>query len=281
MLVCAVAFTSAAYVLKTEANNWKGGFEKMMADWEIPQAELRAGDKTIVQLNKEVEKLTQDLVKAKEDRDKWQRAVDDKIITIGLRDTEIAKLQGQIAKLQTSEERLRDDVGAIKTQLTEQLKTNTRLDVENKAAQLAKDAAEKAQRKAEDELAHCQDDLRNLRDQLKLTKGDLKTSVDLLNRYGDTFGEEGKRLAGAAKTPQVPINGLVRRADNKAGIILISVGKGDDVATGMTFEVVRGTRYVGRIRVTDVFDEEAICRVVLPLTHDPIREGDYVTTRIQ
>ena len=130
VLVCAVAFTSAAYVLKTEAKNWRGDFEKLKADWEIPQAELRAGDKTIVQLNKEVEKLTQDLVKAKEDRDKWQRAVDDKIITIGLRDTEIAKLQGVITKLQTSEERLKDDVAAIKTQLTEQRKTNNRLATE-------------------------------------------------------------------------------------------------------------------------------------------------------
>ena len=67
----------------------------------------------------------------------------------------------------------------------------------------------------------------------------------------------------------------------RSGIILISVGKGDGVAGGMTFEVIRPNEYVGRVRVTDVYDEEAVCRVVLPMTPKQIREGDYVTTRLK
>lgn|GEM_PF-2480057 len=281
VLVCAVAFVSAAYVYTEEAKNWKGDFEKMMADWKIPQPELRPGDKTIEQLNNEVAKLTQDLAKANEQREMHQKKADDALVTIGLRDTEIQKLRGEITELQTSEKRLKDDVASIKTELKNLRDENQRLATEKEQARKDKIAAEQAMRKAQDELAACQDDLNNYRNQVLGLKRDLKTSMDLNKRYDDVFGEEGKRLAEATKGPQPKINGLVKQADNKAGIILISVGKGDGVGTGMTFEVVRGTRYVGEIRVTDVYDEEAVCRVVVAKTRIAIQEGDYVTTRLQ
>jgi len=265
VLVCAVAFVSAAYVYTEEAKNWKGDFEKMMADWKIPQPELRPGDKTIEQLNNEVAKLTQDLAKANEQREMHQKKADDALVTIGLRDTEIQKLRGEITELQTSEKRLKDDVASIKTELKNLRDENQRLATEKEQARKDKIAAE----------------LNNYRNQVLGLKRDLKTSMNLNKRYDDVFGEEGKRLAEATKGPQPKINGLVKQADNKAGIILISVGKGDGVGTGMTFEVVRGTRYVGEIRVTDVYDEEAVCRVVVAKTRIAIQEGDYVTTRLQ
>ena len=282
MLVCAVAFASAAYVLTQEAKNWKGDYHEVMDNWKIPQKELKPGDKTIDQLKADIATLQGDLAKAKEDRDKWQRTVDDKIGIIGLRDAEIVRLNGELKELQTSEKRLKDDVADIKNQLKIQREDNKRLADDKEAARVAKVAAEKAQRKAEDERARCEDDIRNLRKQLELTKGDLRSALDLNKRYEGVFGETGKNLtADPRMTPLPKIKGMVKRADNNAGIIMISVGQGDGVGSGMTFEVTRGGGYVGRVRVTNVYDEEAICRVVLPMTPNPIREGDYVTTRVK
>ncbi|HUW57548.1 MAG TPA: hypothetical protein VMZ92_12995 [Planctomycetota bacterium] len=272
VLVCAVAFASAAYVLTQEAKNWKALHDKLKAEKEAE----------IAQLNQQIVTLQGDLAKAKADAERWRTEVDNHKVTIGLRDTEIARLNGELKELQNSEKRLKDDVAEIKNQLNVLRDENKRLADEKEAARVAKETAEKAQRKAEDERARCEDDLRNLRKQLELTKGDLRSALDLNNRYEDVFGEKGKNLTADPRlTPLPKINGMVKRADNNAGIIMISVGQGDGVDSGMSFEVTRGGGYVGRIRVTNVYDEEAICRVVLPMTPNPIREGDYVTTRVK
>jgi hypothetical protein len=273
VLVCSVAFAMTAFVLRQEAMNWKKAKEDTERMLNETINELKAANVT----------LKADLEKAVQARQAAESQANDFKEKLKERDAQIAVLNGQVGDLEASKKRLEDDVAAIKEQLRVQLANNQRLDAAERAAQAARVAAEEARRKAEDELAACQDDLRNLRNQLKITVGDLRGATDLIERYFQVYGEEGKRLAEAAAAPVRQISGRVTQADNPSGIIMISVGKDDGVRTDMTFEVVRpdARQFIGRIRVTDVHDEEAICRVVGPMSPNVIREGDHVTTRVQ
>lgn len=273
VLVCSVAVLMATWVLKEQATNWKADYYKL---------ETQKNDEIDV-LKKEVGQLTANLEKAEEDRDKWQRQVDDKITTIGKLDIEIGTLNSQIRMLESWKKRLEDNVAGIRNQLELQRKANETLSAKKEAARIAKETAEKDMRDAQDELTACQEDLTDLRNQLQIRTGNLKSAVDLNERYGIVYGVEGVRQTAMTETPPPKINGQVVRADNNAGIVMISVGKDDGVTDGMRFEVVRtaARAYVGRVRVTNVYDEESICRVILPMTPNPIREGDYVTTRLK
>jgi len=274
LLVCSVAFTMTAYVLVNETENWQEKYKQR--DKELTDQ--------INKLTETNETLKADLAKSQEEWKKWQKEILDHKTTIGLRDTKIADLEGQLAELKTRNKRLDDDIAGIKNQLQKQLDENAQLTKDKEAARTAMNDAIKAKREALDKLAAAEDEIANLRNQLQLTRGDLRTAIDLTKGYEETFGPEGRRLAEeGAKTPVPLISGQVKRADNRAGIVLISVGSDDGVKVDMNFEVVRpGARaYVGRVRVTNIYDEEAICRVILPMTPNPIKEGDYVTTRLQ
>ncbi len=108
--------------------------------------------------------------------------------------------------------------------------------------------------------------------------------MDLNKRYKSVFGDKGVHLTEKADAPIAKINGKVSSADNFVGIVKITVGKGDGVTKGMLFEVIRpgAGAYVGRIRVTQVDDEEAICRIDRVMTdRNQIQGGDDVTTRLK
>lgn len=273
VLVCAIAFASAAYVISKETNNWR----KMHADLKAQT------DKTIADLNTNIAKLTEEKKTAEAEREKWKSAVDDRIKTIGERDAEIQKLNGTITDLTTTTKRQSDDIAEIKNQLKIQTDRNIELKKEADDARDARIAAEKAQRDAEDKQRALEDDVKNLREQLKLTKSQMKSAEELNARYSAVYGENGLRLAQAAPAPVPTINGRVLNADNPMRLVAISVGKDDGVIPGMLFEVVRPTanQYVGRVRVLEVKDEEAICRIDVAMTPGAIVEGDHVTTRVR
>jgi len=273
MLICAVAFAMTAYVLKQEATNWK---DKHDALEKNKNAEIK-------KLTDENAALKNDLATTTQDRDNQQKEVVARDLKIGERDTEVARLNGELKLAQASVKRLEDDISSIKNDLKNQANDIKRLQGEKDAAVKARDTALEDQRSAEDKQRALEADLADLRKQLQLTKGDLKSALDLNNRYAQLFGEEGIRLTAMTETPPPKINGQVVNADNRSGIVMISVGKDDGVTVGMSFEVSRpqASQFVGRIRVTELYNQEAICRIVRPMTPNPIQEGDHVTTRVE
>jgi septal ring factor EnvC (AmiA/AmiB activator) len=274
VLVCAVAFASAAYVLVSETSDFKGKYLTEKADKEKQVASLQA----------DIQKLGADKKQAEEERDKARNEALEQAKTVGVRDAQIASLKEELKKQDGINTALQTDVNKIKDDLNKQLEDNKNLRTQAEAARVAKEDAEAKMRKAQEDLAACQDDLTNTRKRLADTEGTVAKQKELLDRYNKVYGQTGLSEVQKPEVTPVPlIKGEVLKVDNKAGIVLISVGKGDGVASGMTFEVVRSEPkgYVGRIRVTDVYDQEAVCRVVLEVTTKPIKEGDYVATRLQ
>ena len=271
VLVCAVAFVSAAYVLTEQTKNWKAEKEKVEKELGDKITGLEA-DKT--RLQGEVEQAQNKQRLSDEEAKNMKARADERETKIKTKDLQIAELNKTDAELRAT---------LLKNQETIDTLTN-----DKNALQTAKDtavtertAAVAAQRKAENELAACQDTLGKTQKILTAKTTELNDAKLKLDRYAVEYGDAGKRKVVTANV-QPLIKGAVMKADNDSGLVMVSVGKDDGVKKGMTFEVVRPpSKYVGRIMVDRVDDEIAYCRIDPSMTEDPIEEGDYVATRLQ
>lgn len=273
VLVCAIAFASAAYVLVTQTENWRDQHAKLLATTTETINKLKADNKT----------LTDERDAAIAKRDDWQKDVDRLNTELGNRDTAIAKLTNEKKDWEAYRKSTEDELRAINKKLTDESARNDELAKKVEEHRLAREAAVKAQLLAEDMQRNLEDDVKKLREELKIAGTQLESSKKLNDRYATVFGEDGLRLAQAAPAPTPLISGQVKSVDNPMRLVAISIGKDDGVRVGMTFEVVRtaGNVYVGRVRVLEVKDEEAICRIDTAMTAGAIVEGDHVTTRVQ
>lgn len=76
--------------------------------------------------------------------------------------------------------------------------------------------------------------------------------------------------------PAPAIEGTVLGVSDRVNLVLISVGKKDNVEIGMTFSVLRGTDVVSRLMVDKIEDGWAACRELKDARKQQILEGDQV-----
>jgi len=275
VLVSAVAFFMAAYVLSQEMKNWQSKHEELQAKY----------DKDVADLNKKL-KDAQDNAKDADDkrqtaegkRDEYERLTKEQA-------TSIKTLQDDLAALKKAKDALDISFDKISGELKVLNDKNTTLTTDNDTLQKEKDAALKAQKKAEDDLAKEQDDNRRLRNMLKLRTAERDALREETVAWVSVYGNDGIRLTRAVMKKPVPpmINGRVNNANNASGIVEVTVGKDDGLNEGQTLKVVRPEAgvFVGCVRVETVYDERAICRIDRKMTRSVIRRGDHVTTRIK
>ncbi len=274
VLVCAIAFAAAAYVLVKNTEDFKGKWTE----------EQKAHKTDVEKYTKEKNDLQIALDAAKAESKKYQGEYDKVVLDLGSKQAELLAAKKDLDAAQADVKRLGDAVAEIKKLQETQNAAIATLTKEKEALSAAKDAAEGAQRTAEDKLKTANDDIVNLQKALKLTTSQLDDSKGLNERYAKVYGEDGKRLAEAAPALPPVINGVIKSADNPQRLVSISVGKDDGVKAGMTFEVVRTatSEYIGRVQVREVRDTESICRIDTAMTDArTIAEGDHVTTRIK
>jgi predicted nucleic acid-binding Zn-ribbon protein len=271
VLLGAVVIVAGLYVWAGEATNWKEQCETQVKKLEGELSACRTAKK----------KAEDERDKALEDAKTWRTLADDTIKEKGKADIENAALQQRIKDQDANLKQLQDSLRTLTGQLNSlqaDLKTVT-----TQKDKLRDDLikAEERVRKAEDELAGAREELQNARDMLKDTKGQLTSAAQLNERYEQIIGPESRRLIAQTKTVVQKIDGRVRRADNRSGLVLISVGVADGVTEGMAFEVIRShaNQYVGRIHVTKADDTQAVCRIDKNFTKMAIMEGDDVSTR--
>jgi hypothetical protein len=272
VLVCAVAFVSAAYVLTQETRNYKKDAE----EWKDKKVKVEKdlGDK-ITELTGQV-KQAQDAQAGAEAKQK------DLTERVGEREATINAKKLENDELTKANTDLRANLDKGLATIDSLTKDKNALQTEKDEAVTAKTAADEAQRTAEKDLKACQDDLKKTQGILAAKMSELEQAVKELGLVAEVFGADWRdRVAGVKELPPV-IKGTVRKADNNSGIVMLSVGKDDGVKKGMTFEVVRPPqKYIGRIEVYQLDDEAAYCRIIPAMTEDAIEEGDYVATRLQ
>ena len=77
-----------------------------------------------------------------------------------------------------------------------------------------------------------------------------------------------------------PIDALVEEVDGDLEMVVLSVGRQDEVKEGVEFTIYREGKFVGKVRVNKVYDNLAGAKVLFTDKGFDIRQGDRATTRI-
>ena len=201
--------------------------------------------------NGDVEQLTTKVVTAEGQRDeaRTQQQTSEKLAT---------SLTGELSKvkeqLQTAHDKLSEAVDLQKVANAERFRMKTVLD-------------------------ETQRELRDSRVALQSTT-DKYESLELV--YAAIEKKLGKDGIDAILSGLVapPIDALVEEVDADLKLVVLSVGKQDEVKEGFEFTVYREDKFVGKVRVHKVYENLAGARVLFTAAGGGIRQGDRATTRI-
>ncbi len=103
----------------------------------------------------------------------------------------------------------------------------------------------------------------------------------MIKRLYDKGINVAELIAGAAE-PDQPIHAKVLSVRSDVNVVLLSVGKKDEVKEGYRFTVYRGDQYIGKVQVESVYPNYAAARIISELLQKDqmIREGDNASTRV-
>ena len=111
----------------------------------------------------------------------------------------------------------------------------------------------------------------------------LSEKIDSLElAYGAVEKKLGKDGVEAILSGLVspPIDALVEEVDSNLNLVVLSVGSEDEVKEGVEFTIYREDKFVGKVRVSKVYENLAGARVLFTAEGSDIRQGDRATTRI-
>ena len=266
--VAAIALASASYVFVKNAANWKDKHDALVKTSGAEIERLKGVNEAVGKERDDAKALA--TAKAKE-ADDTQKELDGVVVRR-------EELQKRYEGVLEDNKKLTASLTKIEDTLDKQAGEISLLRKEKDKFRTEAEAAQRAQEAAEDNLALCKDALNIAQKQLTGLNDNLKRKDGIIGQY-----EEKAPAVDIDKTvPNMPdINGKVVRVDNKAGIVMISVGKDDGVTKDFSFEVYRANQYVGRVWAHEVYGERTNCLIDRAMTEHDIMENDYVSTKLQ
>jgi Na+-transporting NADH:ubiquinone oxidoreductase subunit NqrC len=154
-----------------------------------------------------------------------------------------------------------------------------RAEIEQQKNALA--ALEQKRDELQDKLVVKEKELKMIADEAKRLTDEYAYANDLIRKLEKAVPDEVAK-ARSADTIQAPktIRGKVAAVDAKLGLVVINVGQRQGVQKDYAFIVFRGSQYVGKIIVDEVFPDVAACRYSRPDMKDDVQVGDDVTTKL-
>lgn len=197
---------------------------------------------------------------------------------------------------QARAERTRDNLAETAATLT---KRNDELETANKQAIAALDTATANEAKLTAEVTGLRQEIRNTQQDRDKQFATVVKQSDLIHQnQGELRRLEEKRLLLAQQvakqrtvlrehdlsedTPKVPprvIGKVVAVA--KGDMVEVDLGTDDGVHDGLTLEVFRGAKYLGKLEVLRTTPDRAVGRVIPGFKKGIIQAGDNVTTRFK
>ena len=268
-LILALFFLGASATLFQVQKGWKGTAEKMDSKFEVlaqkteeslqqKDGEIstyRANNQTLGNENEVLKSQNQDLTNANEDLKK----------DVAQKDQTINTLNGTLA---TKEQRLQDKDSVI-AQKEEAIQSLTSELADSKESE--KDAVAMASRAVIDRqlLEEQLGKMSELAAQNENELNDAKLALASAKQQGYT----GIGVSIAPKIDAVVV--AVRD-----GIVVLSVGRDDNVKAGYEFTVYEGSRFIGKVKVENVLGDMSGARVLFTDQGETIRAGNQASTRL-
>jgi len=184
---------------------------------------------------------------------------------------EMAQNAAKAANL--TNQQLAKDLATEKQRLTEKddLINKTKTDLDTAVADAAE--ARKERDRLRIDLEKAQTDLGVARTEYKDSSEKVQSLELLVKAYEVKYP--------AIKSPLLPaIDAMVNAVDLDEKLVVLSVGRDDNVQTGFEFTVYRGDEYIGKVQVIKVYPNLAGARIVVLKDGAQIQRGDKASTRL-
>jgi predicted nuclease with TOPRIM domain len=164
-----------------------------------------------------------------------------------------------------------DQLNSDKSQLIDQKDEAL---TEKRAAVETANTAVTEQKRLEREILNLQDQLAQVEKDMNALGEKLENTNLVVAQYEDKFG----KLADTIGVPLV--KGAVMAVDNDLNIVLLSVGRDDNVKPGFEFTIYRGNEYVGTVLIDKVDKDHCSGSSKKEIERLNIAVGDKATTRL-
>jgi TolA-binding protein len=268
-LLLAVAFLGAAATFLGQQESWKFKHTELNDKYTRETKELNDALTSVRNKNRELE---QNASQAQSSLTALQSRFDQKETDY----TQLSNAQNELIAKYNSLSATYDDIVAQNKQLAADkdrlVNEKDQAMSERRAAIDDKNNATTEQKRLEGEIEDLNTQIAELNKRLVANADELESANIKLEAYRKQVGE----LPNLINPPK--LDGKVTGVDNDLNIVLLSIGRDDDVKPGFTFTVYRGNEYVGKIMIDKVEKDYASGYSMKELQKHPIEVGDDVTT---
>ena len=245
------------------------------------EAEKEAHAKTQGEFAAKVEQFTNDLAEAERVR---QNAREQKAVLEtenGRLTTQINAMTAQLSTKDTQISELTNNLSKLEEDVQRQGTFVAKLTKDRDDAFADARSAREGEKTAQGKLLAEENKNRDLSNQVAELNRNLVAANEKIGNLDNmiTFARS-KGISFGNLLMMKRVNGAVTAADNNEMIAMISVGKNKGVQRGYVFDVVRGSDYVGRIEVDEVYPNSAACTIKLLAQGAMIQPADIVTTSL-
>lgn len=197
---------------------------------------------------------------------------------------ELDAAKDDASKLKSQLDKISESLGGFNTTNQDLIAAKDKAAADARDAEKARDqaleekmAAEAARRDAEEALAKANADIEDLKMQVASAAKDIDSLNTKLTNLVTVTGVSIDDF-----TAQKQIDGAVLGATYELGdgLVTLNVGADAGVQTGMTFEIYRGDKYKGQVRVQKVLNNMCSALVVRPVAGQKIGQGDSASTNL-
>jgi len=277
-LLAAVFYTGITAALVSLQENYR---QRLVDAQAKHREEIRKKDNDIADLNEQLKQVKDqlDLVRrelaraqaeAQEMRTEWEEAAAVNRYAMAI----IRDQEDQIAGLTARVDSYNDD---LKAQRDANDKLQAQIaELENQRKQLL---AERD--KLQDLLKVREIDLTNATKEVEKLTEDLSWANNLLAKLNELRPDiYHDLLGGEVLQPKKVIRGKVIGVEKKLGLVVLNVGQRHEVRKGYRFIVFRGSQYVGKVVVDEVFPDMAAAHYDRAAMKTDVEVGDDVTTKL-
>jgi predicted nucleic acid-binding Zn-ribbon protein len=273
-LVFSIAFLTVSGALYHHKMNWREQFLNLQNNYknlkERDKGEIDKLNHTISDYNDYIQQRETKIVELQQRIDEEGQKYRDSRMNLALETQEMTLLLADHSRTIIILTRLDDELKGLKTLC------NYLQDMFNKAM-AQKNTAENQVTRLTNIKLDLEKDLSDLGKSNTKTRKELNDTRLVLQAL-ELFGIPVKKIALLAPPPS--IEAVVLAYDEPTRLVVLSVGRKNEVVEGYQFTVWRGSRFVARIQVTEVRPDWSACRVMFEATGEKIQKGDLAATRL-
>ena len=272
-LILSIAFSFFSLTLYAKKTDWIAEVQTHVAKYN----ELKTNtDKQLADLTKERDSFKELSVKAEE--------------TVKSRTEDLAKTNETLNVTRSTLSNLENEYKTLTANMTSIEGKYAKLDEQLGIALKERSAAVEAQQTAEKERTFAQNTAIEVSNDLKLTEVELRDANIRINALMTQILENRTMLTEIRKKvpnldqiltasgPVRPLRGKVLRVEDAVDLVILSLGKGDDIKVGMRLVISRGDEYIGKVMVHNIYDEMCSATIDKEVTPKPIQVGDVAQT---